>query len=1325
MIIPYIIIGMIFLVITINLVSAEQTVKTVELPIGYVAQTSANQDYITTKTIDSPDGIAEIISFEIIIKGDFQSDTDIKARIRKFGDDIVYDCDPSSWVTPSMNVPNYETSFDCSSLAHQFDFKTGKIDLGMRTDKVAQNLKGSLRVTYYNKPKAVLTLHGTEYVADQDAKVWLQLLNENNSNIDNAVCYLDIHSPYGTAYIGSATMESLDHNGIYYYDLVAPTHQGVYPAVALCYYEAERNYYYFNNSQLLIGTGTGSVLNTWVLDSSTYNIKEDNYGGTKRLDVIFNITSSFCGNYSEELLTGVTIGTYSRWASTYPNDDITFLFYNWTNSSWQSLPNKLYSGISGYQTITNSLSINNITTSGIANNGKVRLRLADTNLTETSTDNLDVDYLYASCDSLSNPEWTSVKGSSELHISSDKNYIPVLLAGNLTNETFNGYFYLDYVIGSATVIDRTNQLVELEMFTAFPCAEIINVSVKNATGDYVSYNFSTREEADGRCTVSYYQELDSQENYDVRIKAYNFWKKDLYPMYQEALMTYDIIQIGCENYQEANGLPDYEVPLISKPNLDNLYNSCNYYYDLFYEFNESINKDFAFDTGYFNSEQMKNIESHYEYYHDLGVLTQLIGNTIKQGWILADSFSLAILNDPYPPTNPNYSLYFSQITTSYYQYLKTSNISNEVWSYTPNRTLTNFNFTVEANVNETKISESVWSYTGTISANILSQLTSQVWNYTSTIAENILTQISNTIWEEDDRNLTYYPAQEDLTNYTLITELIENSTDITNYTLIEDLINNRNLTDLTNYTRITDDTWAYENRTLTVGSGHVGGTEYSTDEPTGRIVARILDGGGNPVNDANCTVYIYYPTNVSIYLTLTMNKGNQTQTEGVYYADFNHSGLTGVHAYMIDCYKGGQDFYLLGSYHVFEENTTKFAEAIWNYPSRNLTFYNLTEINLTEIADAVWTYVDRNLTFYEYNNLTASDIWNYVSRNLTYYNQTEQVDLTDYNRIQELVWNATMRNLTYYEVTEINETAVAVEVWQYENRNLTYYASTLSAEEIWNYTDRNLTYYETTPINYTLISESVWDYINRTLSDFAFTVEINESAVADAVWDAVNRTLTEFNFTVDVDNSAVADAVWNATTRTLTDYNQTAQIDLTDYNRIQELVWNATDRNLTYYETTDIDYNQIQDMVWNATVRTLTDFNFTASLNESIIAQAVWDAVNRTLTDYNQTDLTDYNRIYEGIWNATTRTLTGFSFTVDIDESEIWSYSNRTLTYYETADVSNLTVNINSSAVADAVWNYNGTVNSNLLNQIADKVQCYIENLFEDEEEWGVEIKVC
>ena len=472
-----------------------------------------------------------------------------------------------------------------------------------------------------------------------------------------------------------------------------------------------------------------------------------------------------------------------------------------------------------------------------------------------------------------------------------------------------------------------------------------------------------------------------------------------------------------------------------------------------------------------------------------------------------------------------------------------------------------------------------------------------------------------------------------------------------------------------------------------------------------------------------------------------------------------------------------------GELHVndwFNNYTGQMADAVWNYPNRTLTEFPIINatINSSEVADAVWQYnetINSNILnqitvdIWSYFNRTLTgfgdlveQIWNYEPRNLTYYedvtnysliNETIQTrnDITDYDRINDSIQNR--NDITDYD--RINDSI--------QTRNdITDYG--LIQKMVWNYTTRTLTNFNfSVDVNSSEIAETVWNYINRTLTDYNQSDLTDYDLIQKMVWNATVRTLTEFNFTVDANVSLedIANEVWNYEPRNLTyyedvtnytfigetvwQYNQT--INSVILEAIGEFVWEYTNRTLTYYPVTNnisteeiwnyqprnltfyedvTDYDLIQEMVWNATTRTLTEFNFTVDVNTTAIAEEVWNYTMRTLTEYpNQTDLTDYDLIQDVVWNATVRTLTFYPVTNNISTEEIWNYEPRNLTYYPVVNLTNLTVNINNSAVAEAVWQYNGTINPNIINQFVVEFECSLNKLFAKEEGWGVDIQAC
>jgi len=74
-----------------------------------------------------------------------------------------------------------------------------------------------------------------------------------------------------------------------------------------------------------------------------------------------------------------------------------------------------------------------------------------------------------------------------------------------------------------------------------------------------------------------------------------------------------------------------------------------------------------------------------------------------------------------------------------------------------------------------------------------------------------------------------------------------------------------------------------------------------------------------------------------------------------------------------------------------------------------------------------------------------------------------------------------------------------------------------------------------------------------------------------------------------------------------------------------------------------------------------------------LISDAVWNYNSRTLTDYNQSNLT----------------------------LNVWNYPNRNLTYYPPAEV-------NVTAVAEAVWSWEGLINNNILGNFTSTVWNYV-----------------
>jgi hypothetical protein len=1300
----------------INLVSADtsqqptQQFNKLYLTPFYRVSLSANTNVTYNVTVNPPDKISNvlgsILSFNVQANGQTQVFT--------------------LWVNnKSCNNPSYSIAtafsttgqlqfyFDCSNIIN----KSGIYQITLKSDVNTGAISGWLDLTYMNNPSGSMTIHGTEYTFGQIAKVWLQLLDNNRTAITDGVCYTDIYSPDNTYYLERATMTNMVRDGIYFYDLTVPIIEGVYPTIATCYYTAGETNNFPASITMINGTlDTGTITDMQVLDGIYAKTTENalSLGNPRRYWSELNFTSTMCKNISESLLTGVSIKWTGKWNSNLGNDDMTILIYNYTSASWIPLPNVILgSSPASVKSVSNSFALNNITKAGfISGTSPLRLKFNDTALADTSSSGFDYDYLSVSCDQLSNPQWQEVKGSSELHITSDVGFIEefqtssysmnntqstTLVNGTTINETYyTGIFNHKFSI-SASITSNDN-LIEYQGLHSIPCNSIISFYKINATG-YYTYPYTTqRQTTEDHCSINFILNMTAGQTYDFEAHARNVWESDLRTTNTALGSIYPLLDGGCKLWQIVKGYPDYIVPKNqTNEGKDYYYRACGNMYDNYYYFNKTYQQALTDKLLIDNEQTYLQYES--DYYSTKFAEDKL--NTVNNLQAVND-YSKLLIDNPLGDgvVNTSDQRYWADKSTLYQAWkivnascgtgtclvngssitLDYNTISSNIWNAT-NRNLTFYPGQVDM-TNYSRISNltasDVWNYSGMINPNIISQFVNSIWAFTSTISVNILEQISNSVWNNTNRNLTYYPTASYMINYSEIANVVWNAAirnlteyptqiDLTNYTLVSDYVwahSTRNLTfyeDATNYSQIVIGVWDAADRNLTYYPAQIDMTNYT-------LITQDVVGNVWNATDRNLT---FYPTSIDLtnYTEIANVVWNANSRNLTYYENFGD-----------------------------QTNYTAIIVGVWNATTRNLTYYpaqvDLTNYTLItqDVVGNVWNATDRNLTFYptavDMTNYTqiADTVWNANNRNLTY---TE--DVTDYSRIIVGVWNATDRNLTFYPVqidmtnytligemvanSSINYTLIADNVWQWNGvilQNILNQISSTTAQNVWNATDRNLTFYPTQVdlTNYTLIQESVWQNLNRTLTDFNFTIDVNNTAIADAVWQSVDRTLTDFNFTVnatmEANNTAIADAVWNAVNRTLTDYNQT---DVTDYNKIQQMVWNATDRNLTYYQNfgDQTNYTLMADVVWNATQRTLTELNLTVDINNTAIANAVWASVNRSLTYYNQSDLTDYNLIQTMVWNATIRTLTDFNISVNVtvDTSGIagavWNYSNRTV----------------------------------------------------------------
>jgi len=117
--------------------------------------------------------------------------------------------------------------FSNTVMAVNYDYNK----INKKLSKVEYYVKKLLKYTNKN-----IDIHGTEYSPNEDGKIFLQLLDENMTDVNNGYCKLTVYYPNNTKFIDNGTMEILGENGLYYYTFQVPDTEGVYMVSAFCEY---------------------------------------------------------------------------------------------------------------------------------------------------------------------------------------------------------------------------------------------------------------------------------------------------------------------------------------------------------------------------------------------------------------------------------------------------------------------------------------------------------------------------------------------------------------------------------------------------------------------------------------------------------------------------------------------------------------------------------------------------------------------------------------------------------------------------------------------------------------------------------------------------------------------------------------------------------------------------------------------------------------------------------------------------------------------------------------------------------------------------------
>lgn len=1110
-----------FILLFCGFALAEQTVKTINMPLGYDAVVNANQIKQYNLSVDYPDGINRVLAMEILVQGDFLAATDLYGGFLAGGTPVF--CEPDKW-TVFRDADNYEASFDCTPLLQNANWKGGDLTFVVMPTKVAGNLKPRVQLTYENKPTVGIEVYGTEYFAGQNGKTFIQLLDENHQPVNDSSCFTSIYYPNGDVWKFQQLMVYLNE-GIYEYDFIVPFQSGVYPISAFCTLPSLTITEKLATDGFESGNGAGGTGwdGSWTLDGCTITTTPPANSGTYFME---------CFNDREPERTIASNSTYSNlnydlyWRAdslegaervfVYFEDasGVDYLVYTINNGqddgTWNRLTGSLHEEINGFDF-----------------DGDIRFYLSSPGNLEND-DFYDIDDLNITLQGdieTNGSEYQIVRGSGEIHVTSNNGeYITELLYGEITNKSFDEDFTFHYDVVSQTSVNKTGQDVSLQLWKPFPCAHIINVSERLPNGTVIALPYSSDVDEIGRCVVKAEVDLNVGQTHDIEILTENYWKRQYGRYKSQMALSTEMINISCQNYVQANNLTAFPIPLTTVPyGQDNMWLACSSYLDLEYhlqasyaQFDPFLNLNFNFSL-----EQMEGLETAWIHMEEKIFELQDISNIIFNGLNLGNSYSLGLVTDPYPPTNPLYATYFGSISTSYLTYVSILGLPTTVWNYEPrNASIDTTNISVEVNA---------------------TQIANEVWNSNQTAG---ITHIGGTTYSiGDDGKIRIRIVKGD--------DLQENA----DCTVTIMYPNETKYIDDVAMDNFGEGIYTYDFTTV----GPYGVHTYYTD--------CTEDGGGDDkifglntfqVKDvvSNLTaseIWEYEPRNVSVSINnteISENVWNYSSRKLTDYSEnsiaqgvweYNNRNLTEFN-FLVDTglvNLTSKDVWEYEPRNVTVEiNTTEISEDVWNYSDRELTAWDfLTSEN---IAAYVWNFTTRLLTGFNFtvnttdNNLSAKDVWEYANRNLTY---TQPMTI-DYETVSEYVWNNSDRQLSEFNfvVNTTNNNLTAQEIWEYVNRSLTEFDFTietglnnLSAEEVWQYQNRNLTYTEDAT-NYTLINLEVWNADNRSLTEFNFVIDTGlVNLTAQDIWDNnLQRNLTYYPDSPDATNySRIVEDVWN------------------------------------------------------------------------------------------------------------------------------------------------------------------------------------------------------
>lgn len=489
--------------------------------------------------VNPPDGISSVVS--AIISFDIYMTPSVNFSLSVNGQKCNT---PWFYVSTTFaSAGQARVNFDCNNIIN----KSGTYTVVLRTTQAnTGSVSGWLDLTYMNNPRGTVELSGTEYYENDDGTVFLQLMDSAGVAINNATCSLNIYYPNTVntthpIFITNGMMLFLN-NGIYYYDFTIPNLAGVYIVDAKCTYLMIGEQYYPAYSALVpvrnvsVGVYTGDpiVLNDY--SDWLYTQCDSSGGSPKVCDAFYEWDIHVNDNYTLIYINYLGENTVAA--------TINFSVWNWSSSSWITLPNALTfkatasgvpSGVDEY--VSNQIPDLNNTAKVINGTRKVRVR---SYVSAGSTFKLFSNWLALIASSITG-NVQELKGSGEVHVSSvvpnaeSSRFFKITTCGGYKDGRCGEFTDDDefdftegeieeYINVSAT---STKSDIDLQYYSPFgvDCTALYWIKKWNGTtwNEFSDYSVYSRP-ADENCLITLRFDITAGQQYDFWIKMDNFMK---------------------------------------------------------------------------------------------------------------------------------------------------------------------------------------------------------------------------------------------------------------------------------------------------------------------------------------------------------------------------------------------------------------------------------------------------------------------------------------------------------------------------------------------------------------------------------------------------------------------------------------------------------------------------------------------------------------------------------------------------------------------------------------------------------------------------------